>query len=80
MAISQDLAAVSGALICFHPWQSLKEDTTSSINSGSPGGDPRSLCCIYTSRYRDCNSSLLGEGLPAGWQISLPQGRGLELS
>ena len=52
-------ATVSSALLCFCPWQSSKEDTTSSINSGSPGGNPGSLCHLYTSRYKDCNSSLL---------------------
>ena len=54
-----DLAAVSDVLLCFYPWQSSKEDTTSSISSGSPGGDPGSLCCLYTSRYKDCISFLL---------------------
>ena len=71
------LAAVSGALLCFHPWQSSKEDTTSSISSGSPGGDPGSLCCLYTLRYKDFISFLLVWGLPAGQQISLPQGPAL---
>ena len=52
-------ATVSGTLLCFCPWQSLKEDTTSSINSGSPGGNQGSLHCLYTSRYKDCNSFLL---------------------
>ena len=59
MSVNQYWATVSSALLCFLPWQSLKEDTTSSINSGSPGGNSGSLHCLYTSRYKDCNSSLL---------------------
>ena len=59
MSIDRYWATVSGALLCFCPWQSSKEDTTSSINSSSPGGNPGSLHCLYTSRYKDCNSSLM---------------------
>ena len=77
MSFSWGLAAVSGALLCFCPWCSLKEDTTSSISYGSPGGDPSSLHCLYTLRYKDCISSLLLWGPPAGWWISLPQGPAL---
>ena len=65
-----DLMAVSGAPFCFHPWWSSKEDTTSSISSGSPGGDPSSLCCLYTSRYRDLVSSLLVWGLTS-WMADM---------
>ena len=61
-----DLMAVSGAPLCFCPWQSSKEDTSSPISSGSPGGDPSSLHCLYTSRYRDWISSLLVWG-PTSW-------------
>ena len=58
MSVDRDLSAVSGAF-CFCPWWSSKEDTTSSISSVSLGGDPSSLCCLYTSRYKDWISSLL---------------------
>ena len=47
-----------------------KEDTTSSISSGSLGGDPSSLCCLYTSRYRDWISSLLVWG-PTSWMADM---------
>ena len=59
MSIDWCQATASDAFLCLCPWQSSKEDTTSSNNSGSPGGDPGSLLCLYTSRYKDCNSSLL---------------------
>ena len=52
-SVDLDLTAISGALFCFCPWWPLKEDTTSSNSSASPGGDPSSLCCLYTSRYKD---------------------------
>ena len=70
MSVDWDLAAISNASSCFHPWQSSKEDTTSSISSGSPGGDPRSLCCLYTSRYKDWISSLLVWG-PTSWMADM---------
>ena len=73
MSVDQDLTSVSDVSSCFCPWWSSKEDTTSSISSGSPAGDPRSLCCLYTSRYKDWISSLLVWDLQAGWQIGLPQ-------
>ena len=66
VSVDWDLTAISGAFFCFHPWQTSKEDTTSSISSGSLGGDPSSLCCLYTSRYRDWISSLLVWG-PTSW-------------
>ena len=40
------------------PWWSSREDSTSSSNAGSPGGDPGSLCSLSTSRYSSCSSSL----------------------
>ena len=70
MSVSWDLAAISGAFLCFHPWWSLKEDTTSAISSGSPGGDPGSLHCLYTSRYKDCISFLLVWG-PTSWMADM---------
>ena len=79
MSVDWDLTAVSGASLCFCPGWSSKEDTTSSISSGSPGGDPGSLCSLYTSRYKDWISSLLVWGLPAGWWICLPQGPALAI-
>ena len=43
---SQDLVVVADAPSSLCPWQSLREDTTSSSNAGSPGGDPGSLCSL----------------------------------
>ena len=48
---------IPGHCLCLCPLQSLKEDATSSINSGSPGGNRGSVCGLYTLRYKDCNSS-----------------------
>ena len=67
-SVDLDLAAISGALICFCPWWCSKEDTTSSNSSGSPGGDPSSLHCLYTSRYKDWFSFLLVWG-PTSWTV-----------
>ena len=68
MTFDWDLAAVSGASLCFCPGQSSKEDTISSIISGSLGGDPSSLHSLYTSRYKDWISSLLVWG-PTSWMV-----------
>ena len=65
-SVDWDLTAISGVFSCFCSRWSLQEDTASSINSGSPGGDPSSLCCLYTSRYKDWISSLLVWG-PISW-------------
>ena len=65
-SVGWDLAVISGTLLCFCPLQSLKEETNSSISSGSPGGDRGSLCCLYTLRYKDCISFLLVWG-PTSW-------------
>ena len=70
MSVDQDLAAISGASPCFCPWQSLKEDTTSSISSSSLGGDPSSLCSLSTSRYKDWISSLL-VWVPTRWTVGM---------
>ena len=40
------LAVAADDLSSLHPWQSLREDSTSSSNAGSPGGDPGSLCSL----------------------------------
>ena len=42
----QGLMVTLDVLTSFCPWQPSKEDTTSSISSGFPGGDPGSLCCL----------------------------------
>ena len=41
-----DLAVAADVLSSLCPWQSSREDTTSSSNAGSPGGDPGSLCSL----------------------------------
>ena len=68
MSVDWDLPSISDTSFCFCPWWSSKEDTTSSISSGSLGGDPSSLCCLYTSRYKDWISSLLVWG-PTNWMV-----------
>ena len=70
VSVYGDFRAISGVFFCFHPWQSSKEDSTSSISSDSLGGDPGSLCCLYTSRYRDWISSLLVWG-PTSWMTHM---------
>ena len=41
-----DLAVAPGVLSFFCPWWHSKEDTTSSVNSSSPGSNPGSLCWL----------------------------------
>ena len=66
MSVDWDLAAISDASFCFCPWWSSKED----ISSNSLGGDPSSLHCLYTSRYKDWISSLLVWG-PTSWTADM---------
>ena len=42
----QGLTVTADVLYSLHPWQSLREDSTSSSNAGSQGGDPGSLCSL----------------------------------
>ena len=69
-SVDWNLTAISGTSLCFHPWQSSKEDTTSSISSGSPGGNHSSLHSLYTSMYKDWISSLLVWG-PISWMADM---------
>ena len=44
--VDWDPAVTPGVLSSFHPWQSSREDTTSSARADFPGRDPGSLCCL----------------------------------
>ena len=64
-------AGAAGAFSSSHPWWSGREDSTSLSMAGSPGGDPGSLCSLYTSNYISSSSSLVISS-PTSWTADMP--------
>ena len=64
-------AAASGVFSSSHLGLSGREAITSSSKAGSPGGDPGSLCNLYTSKYISSSSSLVVSG-PTSWTVGMP--------